>query len=291
MLPLAIDHLIQVVPGLEAAAAAYERLGLRLTPETEHATTGTANRVFFVANGDAEFYVELLSVRDRTLAMRMRPRYAALAGEGGPAGIALAVADLEAAATTLDERGLTATITPVRAADGRLVASTLEVDAPALGLPVTLIHYPEPLPARRQRHEAAGLFEHALPLARLDHLAAIVPALDPACEAWERLLGVPVAGEVVSRERGMIIRQLRIGGAILELIGPATPESPLSSRPPGLIPMAAFEVADIAAAAAAVRARGFAVPGPTPGPLPGTLVTSVPGSDLGGVTVQLLQYV
>jgi 4-hydroxyphenylpyruvate dioxygenase-like putative hemolysin len=89
----------------------------------------------------------------------------------------------------------------------------------------------------------------------------------------------------------MVINQMRVGDVNLELLGPATPESPLAARPPGPASMTAFEVPDVAAAVAHARAAGFTAPDPAPGPLPGTLTATIPGTQLSGLGLQLLQYV
>jgi hypothetical protein len=89
----------------------------------------------------------------------------------------------------------------------------------------------------------------------------------------------------------MIIRQLKIGDAILELLGPESPESPLASRPPGLASMVAWEVADLDAAVTLARDRGFTPSDPAPGILPRTRVATIPAPELAGVGMQLLEYV
>jgi catechol 2,3-dioxygenase-like lactoylglutathione lyase family enzyme len=99
---------------------------------------------------------------------------------------------------------------------------------------------------------------HTFALKRLDHLAAVAHNLDSQCRFWEDVLGVPVTGEV--RTPTMIIRQLRIGDAVFELLGPAGPDSPLHQRPAGLVNMAAWEVDDLPAAVAQARAGDAAAP-------------------------------
>jgi catechol 2,3-dioxygenase-like lactoylglutathione lyase family enzyme len=130
---------------------------------------------------------------------------------------------------------------------------------------------------------------HAFPLKRLDHLAAVAHDLDAKCRFWEDVLGVPVTGEV--RTPMMVIRQLKIGDAIFELLGPSGPDSPIHRRPAGLVSMAAWEVDDLPAAVARARAAGFTVPDPAAGVLPRTRTATIPASELGGVAMQLLQYI
>jgi catechol 2,3-dioxygenase-like lactoylglutathione lyase family enzyme len=127
------------------------------------------------------------------------------------------------------------------------------------------------------------------PLKRLDHLAAVAYDLDKQCRFWEDVLGVAVTGEV--RTPTMVIRKLKIGDAIFELLGPAGPDSPIHQRPAGLVSMAAWEVENLEAAVAQARAAGFTVPDPAAGVLPGTRTATIPAAELGGVAMQLLQYV
>ena len=100
---------------------------------------------------------------------------------------------------------------------------------------------------------------------------------------------MPVAGEVVTPH--LVIRQLRIGGAVLELLGAASAESPIRQRTPGLVSMASWETADLDAAVSQARAGGFTPSDPAAGPLPGTRISTIPAIELAGVNMQLLQYV
>ncbi|MGH2604038.1 MAG: VOC family protein, partial [Dehalococcoidia bacterium] len=190
---------------------------------------------------------------------------------------------------TLAGRGLERSAVEVFASNGRKVCDAAEVRRLQAVTELRLIHYPEPGPERHARHQAAGLFNHTFPLKRLDHLAAIAPDLETATRFWTETLGVPVAGEV--RSPAAIIRQMRIGDAIFELLGPATPDSPIATRPPGLISMAAFEVPDLDAAVAQARAAGFTPSEPAAGVLPGTRTATIPPAELAGMAMQLLQYV
>ena len=87
------------------------------------------------------------------------------------------------------------------------------------------------------------------------------------------------------------MRQLRIGDAMFELLGPATPDSPIRQRPPGLNSMFSVEVPDLDATIAHVEAAGFTVADRRIGTLPGTMVATIPAAQTSGVNVQLLQYV
>lgn len=289
-----IDHLVVPVPDLAAAAAAYERLGLTLTPLTEHQGMGTANRAAFIGTGAASFtYIELLGITDRQLvAGGSRAHYLEAADRGGAlSSIALGTRDIAGLVDRFAAAGLNSDVREVHASDGRRIAETAVVDtAGALPFAVTLLQYPETWEARYERSRAAGRFVHTFPLKRLDHLAAVAPDIDAATGFWTDTLGVRVVGEI--RTPGMIIRQLQVGDAIFELLGPDGPESRMAGRPASLASMAAWEVSgSLDDAVALARERGFTVSEPEPGVIPGTRRASIPAPELAGLGMQLLEYV
>lgn len=289
-----IDHLIVPVPGLTAAARAYERLGLVLTPRTEHAGMGTANRATFIGSSAANYaYIELLEITGRSVvAEGSRAHYLPAADAGGAlSSVAFGSHDLADAVARLDALGMTVDHREVRAADGRKLAESAVVDTRgALPFALTLLAYPETWEARYERSLAAGRFAHTFPLKRLDHLAAVAPDIEAATAFWRDTLGVTVAGEI--RAPGMIIRQLQVGDAIFELLGPDGPGSRMAGRPAALASMAAWEVeGSLDEAVQLARERGFTVPDPEPGVIPGTRRSSIPASELGGLGMQLLEYV
>ena len=148
----------------------------------------------------------------------------------------------------------------------------------------------QPVTSQADRLAAhTGGKSHALPLKRLDHLAAMPVDLERACKFWDDVLGVPTVGEVISPT--IVVRQLKIGDAILELLGPSSPDSPIRQRPPGLGSSCSFEVDDLEAVIVQARGAGFDVPGSRVGTLPGTRVTTVPSDQMSGINLQLLQYV
>jgi catechol 2,3-dioxygenase-like lactoylglutathione lyase family enzyme len=287
-----IDHVILGVDSLERAAEPFARLGLTLTPVTRHQGRGTENRAIFTGGPASEFYVELLAIADEADGRRVLGDafVEACAQNRGLRGAVLSVPSMSEALTALAAHGLDRSAAEVFATDGRKVCDAAEVgEAEQAVADLRLIHYPEPGPERHTRHQADGLLDHTFPLKRLDHLAAVAPDLETATRFWTDTLGVPVAGEV--RSPTTIIRQMRVGDAILELLGPATPDSPIATRPPGLISMAAFEVPDLDAAVAQARAAGFTPSEPATGILPGTRTATIPPTELAGMTLQLLQYV
>ena len=287
----AIDHMIIAVRDLAEAAAPFEKLGLQLTPVTRH-TTGNANRALFVGSENSEFYIELLAVYDAARASGTAGWAAQEAAlNDGPRAFRLMLAseDLAGLAAHLTAAGVANATELVSREDGSKVCDVLRCEAAArAGCEVAFISYPESASARRQRHERAGLFGHDLPLQRLDHLALIAPQLEEVTAFWRDVLGVPVYGEV--RGRGMVIRQMKIGDAILELIGPDSPESPLASRPSGLISMAAFQVEDADAVVGTARERGFTAPDSALGVLPESRVSTISGDQLSGLSLQLIEY-
>ncbi|MHB8575972.1 MAG: VOC family protein [Dehalococcoidia bacterium] len=287
-----VDHIVLPVADLEGASAAFERLGLRLTPAARHAEMGTANRVFFAGSETNLFYVELIGIANAAEAAA-HPRgaqiAAAIAAGRGLLTVMLRVSNMQAAVAELAGKGVTATLRTVRRADGSTIGEVADLDIRAeASFDLSLIQYAEPQQERYARYSERGLLTNILPLKRLDHLAAVAPDIEGCMRFWIDVLGVPLAGEV--RTPVMIIRQLRVGDVMLELLGPATPDSPIAKRPAGPASMAAFEVPDLAAAVAQVRASGFTAPDPAPGALPNTHTATVAATELAGLGLQLLQY-
>ena len=288
-----IDHVVLPVRSLEEASASFERLGLRLTPVTRHQGLGTENRAIFVGDGDNDFFIELLAIHDRaaSLATGRGALYQQAIDEGrGVARLMLGTGDIAATADAVRASGASLTVESVSRDDGVKLCDVAPLDnVQGIGITAGLVQYTQARSESHARRAADGRFDHTFPLKRLDHLAAMAPNLDETTEAWANSLGVGVSGEV--RGTGMIIRQLKIGDAVLELLGPDGPESRLHGRPGGLASMCAFEVPDIDAAVALARERGFTCPEANPGVLPGTRVTTIPAAELAGMGLQLLQYV
>jgi hypothetical protein len=191
----------------------------------------------------------------------------------------------------LKAKGLDARVEAINRDDGTRVIDIATVDTKgAVPFRVSVASYPETWTARHERSRAAGRFAHTFPLKRLDHLAAVAPDLEAATRLWGETFGVPVSGEIATP--ALIIRQLQIGDAIFELLGPASPDSPMASRPASLASMAAWEVeGPLDDAVGLARERGFTVSDPEAGVIPGTRRASIPAGELGGVGMQLLEYV
>lgn len=288
-----IDHLVVPVPDLDAAAAAYERLGFVLTPRAEYAAMGTANRAVFIGSSAENFcYLELLAVTDRGLvAGGSRAHYLEkVDAGGGVSALAFGVDDMSRTVDELGRRGMASELRDVTAADGRRVGGAAVVDTKGV-IPygVALLEYPETWEARFERSKQSGRFGHTFPLKRLDHLAAISTAVDADTALWEGL-GAQLVGEI--KTPGMVIRQLKIGDAIFELLAADGPDSRMTGRPAGLASMAAWEVdGPLEDAVALARQRGFTVSDVEVGVIPGTRRATIAGGELAGVGMQLIEYV
>lgn len=292
MLVDAIDHVILPVANAKAAAEPFARLGLTLFPGVVHAEAGTENAGFFVGGVGNGFYIEALSVADREAARRVHgePFLAAAAAGRGLSGVVLRTGDLDTAVRVLQAHGLDCRVREVRGADGAKVCDVADVHGPfADPIGLRLIQYFPSHEERWARRAAAGLTTHTFPLKRLDHLAAVAPDLEAETHFWRTVMDVPLAGEVASP--AMIIRQLQVGDAMFELLGPASAESPLAARPPGLASVVAFEVENLDAAITEARRRGFTPSPAEPGVLPGTRRATIPPDQFSGIALQLLQYV
>jgi len=290
-----IDHIVVPVASLDEAAAPYEKLGLHLTARARHDGLGTENRAMFVGSGANDFYLEFLAIPDREMARAAAPErtaiyLAALDAGKGAARLMLGTEDIAGLASSVAGADGAPAVQSVAREGGAKIGDVTALEGVAnLAASAGAIQYAEGRNGQHERRAAAGYFVHNFPLKRLDHLAVMAPDIEASTAAWRDLLGVPVHGEV--RGRGMIIRQMKIGDAIVELLGPESADSPLASRPPGLSSMAAWEVDDIESAVALARERGFSPSDPVDGILPGTRVATIPGAELAGVGMQLLQYV
>jgi len=285
-----IDHVILAVGDLARSARLFEQLGLSLTQPMRHMDAATENQVFFVCSDTSEFYVELLSVHDRDRALQTgRSDLLQAIDRGGLMRVMMEVDDVDEARAELRAAGVTMSHDrTVRREDGSLIGEVLVPETDVLGLDVGLISYAESPGDRRRRHAEAGRFHHQLPLLRLDHLAAFVSDLDAATAAWRSILGVELSGRVVGR--GMVIHQLQIGDAVLELIAPDGPDSPVAQRALGLASMAAFEVGDLLSCRSLLVDQGLDPNPITDGVLPNSETVVVGGEKLSNFTVQLISF-
>jgi methylmalonyl-CoA/ethylmalonyl-CoA epimerase len=271
-----IDHVVLPVSDVAAACDPFECLGLVVSPVRHNAARGTTFRQIPVGGDGNQFFVEVLSADG-------------LHGiDRGLSTVVLRVPDVSTVVAALRERGIQATVETIATASGMKVCDrALLPDLPDAATRLILVQYVQSQPERHAYFASLG--QHATPLKRLDHLAAVAPDLERSCRFWDEVLGVPTVGEVVSPT--VVVRQLRIGDAMFELLGPATTDSPIRQRPPGLNSMCSFEVPDLDATVAHVEASGLTVVERRIGTLPGTIVATVPGAQMSGLNVQLLQYV
>ena len=287
----AIDLVILPVSSLDAAADRFERLGLRAAPGARHAGLGTHTRGLAVGGPDTLFRVELLAVADPAEHAASALGQSTMQGvDQGLSAVVLRTSDLARTLAELARRGVTAESREIRTPDGeKLYDFALLPELPDAATRLGVIQYARPRAERHARLRDTGALAHDLPLKHLDHLAAVAPDLDRSSQFWTDVLGVPVAGEVTTPTT--VIRQHRIGDAVFELLGPASPDSPIHQRPPGLASMCSFEVADLPSAVARLRAAGITLLDAAPGSLPGTHTSTVSREQTGGLNLQLLQYV
>lgn len=288
MLYQGIDMVALPVSDLSAASASFERLGLVVTPTQVNPDTRFALRKIPIGGPDNLFCVEILSIATPADAETPTGKRLLARADKGLSQLMLRVPDLSAALAELAERGIQprALVSGVFNGEKQYDVALLE-PMPDAATGLGLIQYAR---SQSERHASyASVGQHATPLKRLDHLAAVAPDLEASCTFWDEVLGVPTVGEVVSPT--VVVRQLKIGDAMFELLGPATPDSPIRQRPPGLNSMFSVEVPDLDAAVAHTKAAGFEVEGPRIGTLPGTKVATIPGAQTSGLNVQLLQYV
>ena len=130
---------------------------------------------------------------------------------------------------------------------------------------------------------------------RIDHVGVAVPDLDEAIAFYTRTFGLTCVHTEVNEEQGVREAMLAAGDGStrLQLLAPLTPKSTiakfLSRSGPGLQQLA-YTVADVEAAADAIRARGLRVlyDEPRRGTA-GSRVNFVHPKDCGGVLVELVE--
>jgi methylmalonyl-CoA/ethylmalonyl-CoA epimerase len=135
-------------------------------------------------------------------------------------------------------------------------------------------------------------------LLRLDHVGLAVPDLEAAIAFHTEVLGLELRHRETNPEQGVAEAMLAPVGvddaaAQIQLLAPLTPDSAiarfLDRSGPGLQQLA-FEVRDVADAAAQLRRRGLrllydsAKPGTS-----GSLINFVHPKDTGGVLIELVQ--
>jgi methylmalonyl-CoA/ethylmalonyl-CoA epimerase len=128
----------------------------------------------------------------------------------------------------------------------------------------------------------------------IDHLAATVGDYEAARKAWKDVIGLEVANEMHFEERGMLLAQLPAGQAILELLTPMSPDSPMAQRiaeqGERASSMVAIEVDDIDAEIARYRERGIDLPDAARGALPDSVTSTISADQAFGLAIQLIQF-
>ncbi|MES1943943.1 methylmalonyl-CoA epimerase [Salinisphaera sp. PC39] len=102
-------------------------------------------------------------------------------------------------------------------------------------------------------------------LDRLHHLSFVVGDLDAAIERFETLLAVPLAERGPVHSRGAEVAIFKLANVNIELVAPATPDSPLHAylarHGEGFFHLA-FGVADVDDAYERLQAAGLPMKGP-----------------------------
>ena len=277
----AIDRVILPAANPISGIAPFKRLGLRGIQSPSYSGV-TGNPCVFFGGAHRLFHLEVSA--GETNHPFGNAIHRAIEEGRGLCGVVLRVKDLQTIVANLRHRGIKCDSSET--AFG--IWATLQVEDET-GVPLALCQFEVSVEAQNAEIEMDDGFNHTFPVRRLDHLAAVARNLDAQTHFWTNVLKVPLFGEVVTPK--MIIRQFKIGDAIIELLGAASADSPIHQRAPGLISMMALEVEDIAAAVAQARATGFSIPDPATGVLPGTITATIPATEMNGLALQLLQYV
>ncbi len=125
----------------------------------------------------------------------------------------------------------------------------------------------------------------------LDHIGIAVADLEAALIPWQALGLISTGEEIVASEK-VRVAFLPVGGAArVELLSPTAPDSPiaifLQKRGPGVHHLC-FKVADLDAAIAELRTRGYTFAGEAPRPgAGGARVAFLHPKVMGGVLVEL----
>jgi len=293
-----LDHVVIAVRDLDAATAAYAAM-LGRTPSWRgrHPAYGTANTLF----GLEHCYLELLALAEPAGPSGDTPPLAARGGRaagerGDPSPLADALAsylasrsegifalafgsdDLDATAAALVGAGLVPSpIMPgsAMAEDGTTRTwRTFVLDRTATrGVTVFAIQH-DRLGAAIPPSAAIG--DPAATVRAIDHVVLFSDDLAGALALWRDAFGVPERWRREFPERGTVNVGLRIGGVTLELVAPLTGEpGTRGERAWGL----AYDVGDVDAAVARLRAAGVAINDARPGLAPDTRVCTVKWTD------------
>jgi catechol 2,3-dioxygenase-like lactoylglutathione lyase family enzyme len=284
------DHFIRATPDIEAAYKLCVRLGLPVnTPRPAADTTADYTVVTLGAWPKNIMFVEYMTHYDHEKGLAtpgIADLIPLLRAGGGMRQLVFAIDDLEPLRRSFAKQpgGFTEGVTKIT--DSQAVHGLTPGDYSVAGCRFGVVQYPSVM---GKLLGSAAPPTGDFPLKRVDHMAIIPPDFEAATRFWTEVMGLPIVGEVEGR--GLLIRQLQVGDMVIELLKSTTPDGPIANAQPGLLPVLACEVDDVAACVALARERGFNPRDPAPGILPGTLVSSIPGHEMSGIEYQLLQYV
>jgi len=225
---LRLDHVMIVVPDLDAAVDQYARLGFRVVPGGRHVGAGTHNALIRFGLD----YLELLAIADPVEASQFEAqrRIERFASQGGGAFLyVLATDDLARDLAAARKRGL-----PVepprrmsrRRPDGTLLQWQLGDIAPLGEAPncPSLIQWEEPDERLAQRYAREGeVGGHPNGARRWMEIVVGVPDVKEALERYRQAYGLEPDGDVF-HVRGSTIR-LQPGQGIERLVIEATQDA------------------------------------------------------------------
>jgi methylmalonyl-CoA epimerase len=130
-------------------------------------------------------------------------------------------------------------------------------------------------------------------LGRIDHIGVAVEDLDAALALYAETLGMPVVHRETVTEQGVEAILLDVGENHVELLAPLGPDTPvgkfLAKKGPGLHHVA-YQVADIDATLAALKASGTRLIDETPRiGIRSSRVAFVHPASTGGVLTEIVQ--
>jgi methylmalonyl-CoA epimerase len=130
-------------------------------------------------------------------------------------------------------------------------------------------------------------------LGRIDHIGVAVEDLDAALKLYAEVLGMPVVHRETVTEQGVEAILLDVGENHVELLAPLGPDTPvgkfLAKKGPGLHHVA-YQVTDIEATLAALKAAGTRLIDETPRiGIRSSRVAFVHPASTGGVLTEIVQ--
>ena len=130
-------------------------------------------------------------------------------------------------------------------------------------------------------------------LGRIDHIGVAVDDLDSALKLYAETLGMPVVHRETVTEQGVEAVLLDVGENHVELLAPLGPDTPvgkfLAKKGPGLHHVA-YQVADVEATLAALKADGVRLIDETPRVgIRGSRVAFVHPGSTGSVLTEIVQ--